>query len=108
MFHKTICPVCNINLKKIEHTRHDEFYCNNSCYCYLDLFELQEKAVVIRLSNYSLIFRFGERFETISIYNYSEIGKFEDKLVMDIPLIQFEWNNLAALNERIKNLVIFS
>ena len=79
LFYITNCPICKSQLKKMSHTRHDEFFCDSNCYCYLDLFELQEKAVVLRLNDYSLIFRFGQHFKVISIYNFKKNSKLEDK-----------------------------
>lgn len=73
-------------------------------YAYLDLFELDAKSIIVELKDYSLTFRFGTDFEIVTVYKEAGGSGF----IMHIPMIEFEWNKLDELNERIKTLVLFS
>lgn len=104
VFEKTDCPICKQGLVHTPLSRLDKYQCPSGHYSYLDLFELKAKSIVIELKDFCLTFRQGSEFSIVTVYK--ERGGF--KFIMNLPHLNFEWDKLDKLNDRIKTLVLLS
>jgi hypothetical protein len=106
------CPICGIGLTRHSSPGYIAFNClsNNSTNIeahYSHTILDNSKFVRVRLSQIKLIFTFGIQKET-EVYKVRNNSGFGYEFLFSVPNhMEIDWNNLAAINNRIKNLLVF-
>lgn len=105
------CPICNSSLLIKKLNSYSEYCCIESCYQFYDMHDLLKKVCFFETKSFSIkcVKKIGRNIE-MTIY---ESDRFKNginpfPIIKNVSIINFNWDNLEALDKRIKNLMVFS
>lgn len=108
IIYKERCPICHRALKVDNEYKSLSYVCRDRYphyeYVEIDYGSTENTHVKFTIPDYSIHYNIEEkRFE---VYDYD--GQTSLKHIVSLPTMDFKWNELKQLSERIKKLITFS
>lgn len=104
--HKLCCPICDSDLKYAKWQRYDDYHCPKQCYSLYENIETLLQQIVFRTKEF--VIRVDHEMTIYKNVNNNYNNYTGGQYITVIPIIQFAWDKLDLLENRIKSLIIFT